>query len=366
MEAGTTRAWGTFAAAIVLPAAALLLAAGCASPESKPKDLTALRRHLLEKAEQKYKHALRITERRSPDPFNQAREQLVFTMIELGKYDEAESTGRRFVEQQGEYLAMARSKLAEVELDWQKALAAEPKIKDTRREDTFREVQQTWQARIRGAERQAIGLSLLIGEVLTRSGKHREAIAVFKDILDIQPDHNTALRRLAQACIHEEEHGLAASYLERAFAGIMERLRDLQESAGEAESGEGTPAGDGSGEGAGPLEGEGIPEVAPKPSPAREQIRALEAACIQIGAVIGALKFLTGEYPRSDDWFARAFEIDPTCIYLDLKTALALIREGKTAEAGRSMARFRESIARERSGVMLTLVERIEARHLKR
>jgi len=331
-------------------------AGGCAVLPGKPKDLPELRRFLLEKAKQKYKHALRITERHSPDPFNQAREQLVYTLIELGEFEEAETTGRNFAKQKLEYIEAARSRLAEVELDWKKEVLAKPEIKGSRKELVFIEAKDEWEHRIRASERQVIGLSLLLGEVLMRREKYREAVGVFREILDIVADHNTALRRIGQAYAHLEDHTLSASYLEKAHDGIADRILKIRDETldekpapSEVEPGE-------------------VKQDLETPRRVRgfeEQLRLLGTAQIEIASVVAMLYFLSGAFPRTEDWFQRAFEIDPTCVTLDLKVGLRYLRESRFKEALQKFSAFRLACPDKGGSLVHLLLDRIEKKHFK-
>jgi tetratricopeptide (TPR) repeat protein len=357
-ETGLRRARAGLCALLLAGLALALPAGGCSAPSGKPKALPELRRHLLEKAKQKFRHALRITEQHSPDPFNQAREQLVYTLIELEEFEEAEETGRKFVDQKLDYIEAARAKLAEVELDWRKEVLASPEIEGTRRETVFREAQREWKLRVQSAERQVIGLSMLVGEVLLRRKKYRDSISLFKRVLEIRPDHNAALRRIGQAFVHLENHSLAASYLEKAYNGIEERIRRLRND----EPAEPPPPE----EPASPEETR-IPRVDVQPERSLEQrLEILQNARIEIASVVAMLHFLGGRHPLAMDWFNRAFEIDPTCVFLDLKTGLSALVRKRYKEGLAKLRAFRLNYGGQENSMVILLLDRIENAYFKK
>ena len=388
--------------ALAVPAlAALALAAGaCRSEPERPRDLPSLRETLLRDAKQNFKHALRITQRHSPDPFNQAREQLVFTMIELGEFPEAEATGREFLQQEAAYIEVARAKLAGIEVDWKKALAGDPSIAGSPREKVYLDGLADWKGRIAGSEQRILNLSLVLGEASLQTGRVRESIPLFKAMLDIKPDHNTALRRIGQAFGLLGEHGLAASYLEKAFLGIEIRVRDLRERMAEeglppskeepgtgGESRKGKIPDPGESEGPGERDGkEGGGESAPKggeeekpaedpvlpPTPAlpppapgavAAQVQRLERAMVELAAAAGTLYFLAGEPPKSEEWFGRAFALDPTSPYVELKLGLSLLVEGRPAAAAANLARFRKTLPASAAPFLGVLLDRIGVKY---
>ena len=334
----------------MLPLLALLVAGACSAPPKKPGDLAELRVFLLKKAKQKFKHALRITERHSPDPFNQARQQLVYTLIELEEYDEAERMGREFLKQKKEYLDAARSRLAEVELDWKTDVAGNPKIKGTRKETAFLEKQGLAEGRIRLAEGQIITLSLLLGEVFLHTRNFTRAIPIFKEILEVRADHNTALRRIGQAYALLGDHNLGAMYLELAHKGIEGRIGEIRE---EITGPEEKP----------PAE-ENLAEVRLLLTPA-DQVRSLERAGSELAAVIGLLHHLTGDFPKAGEWFALAFEKDPASRYVELKLALVLLREGRPEAAAKHLEKFRASFKENEGSVIRSLIDRLDKKSPK-
>lgn len=344
-----SRRLATAPAAMVL--CGFCLVAGCVSPEGKPKDLRALRNHLLEEAKKKYEHALRITERHSPDPFNQAREQLVYTLIEMGAFAEAERRGREFLGQKIRYLDAARSRLAEIELDWKKELAGNPEAEGTKKEEEYLDLKHEWEKRIEMAEYQIVGLSLLLGELSLRNDRPADALPFFRSVLDVVPDHNTALRRIGQVYIVLGDHAMAAEYLARAYVGIEERARRLavQNSDPETE-----------------IEEEETPPAetpaAPAPRDVRERIRALERGAMETAAVVATLHFLAGNPPDCQSWFTRIFALDPTNRFLELKLALTYLEERRLPAAARHLRRFDDEIQEGSDNILRILIDRIENR----
>ncbi|MHC4779587.1 MAG: tetratricopeptide repeat protein, partial [Planctomycetota bacterium] len=237
-------------------------------------------------------------------------------------------------------------------------LAGNPKIKGTTRETDYLEKKDLWNSRIATAERQIVGLSLLLGEVLLRREQYKQAIPVFKEILTVKADHNTAFRRLGQTYVLLGDFNLAAMYLEKAHKGIMRRIFEIRDGL----EGVGTTE---------PRPGEGEGEALAPPEPRNvqtrgQQIRALQQASIEIAAVIGVLCYLTSDFPKADDWFARAFEIDPTSYFLDLKLGLALLREGRKEKAGQHFGKFRKGFEGCEGVLIITLLDRIEMKDSKK
>ena len=304
-------------AAIASVLATALAVAGCSSGETKPRDLPDLRVHLLDKACERFEHAFRITERRSSDPFNQAREHLMYTMVELGRLEEAQKIGQEYIKQNIAYVASARTKLAGIEIDWKKALAADPKIEGTKKEKPFTEAIAEWRGRIRTAERQASTISILTCEILLKLKRESEAIAILKDVLAIDPMHNGALRRLAQAYASIGEYSLAASRLEAAYMGLEERIDEYKTQLADA------------------LEKS---EKQDETIPAR--INAGESAAVEFAAAAALKHILSGDRARVDEWFARSFALDPTSRFVELKLGVALLLEGREQKARENLARF--------------------------
>ncbi|MHC5038236.1 MAG: tetratricopeptide repeat protein [Planctomycetota bacterium] len=326
----------------------LALWGGCTAPERKPKDLETLHRHLLVKAKQKYKHALRITKQHAPDPFNQAREQLVFTMIELKEFNKAAETAEGFIQQKVEYLELARARLAEIELEWKKELLGNPKLEGTKRETSYLELRDEWQNRIRLAEYQMVSLTLLRGEVLLRTERYADAVPVFKQILTVRPDHNTALRRIGQAYALLRKYGLAATFMEKAYCCLEKKIQKIREEQLLE---------------ANPEKGEPEPGGSRIQTAAQERIKAMEAALIEIAAMAGLLQFLGGELSQSQIWFGRAFALDPTSRYLELKLALTLIQEKRVEKAKPHLQNFKKDLGDDPASLVLTLLTHVEEKY---
>ncbi|GEM_PF-3136522 len=312
--------------------AALLLLSACASSPDKPRELEALREWLLRKAKQKFQHALRITERHAPDPFNQARQHLLFTLIALKEYREAEEVGRKFIEQKTAYLEAARTRLAELELDWKKALAGDETFKGSRREKNMVSLQKEWKSRIQRAENQIVSLSLLLGDVLLRRDEKAEAISVFKQALAVAPDHNTALRRIGQAYALLGDHAVAANYMTKAFLGLQQRLETVRSET--------------------PSAGE---EASAKQA---SRVPALERGAVEIAGVTALLHVLAGDADTARTWFNHAGSFDPTSPYVDLKIAVKFIRDGKLRPAAEHISAFLDTLP-EGDGLVRTLVNRL-------
>jgi hypothetical protein len=187
------------------------------------------------------------------------------------------------------------------------------------------------------------------------------------------------------------EHGLAATYLERAYLGMESRVRELRAAQdeeglpGEPKEPEGIELNPGAGRGAEKDPGETeeppetggggepagetlLPRAAPRRAPptpeeVQARIQLLEKAMIEIAATAGILHFLAGDRQQCEAWFARAFAVSPTSAYVELKLGLSLIAEGRASAAIVNLDKFRLAVPGTAGSFLGVLLDRIERKH---
>lgn len=303
-----------------LLAALALTWGGCAAVPEKPSELGEQRAWLLRKAEEKLRHALRISLKYSNQPFNQARQQLIYVLVRQKKYEEAVEAAEAFLEQKRSYLEERRQILLAMEMSWEKKKAGEPGIEGTQAEKAYQESREEVEAQVERALGSIQTMLLLLGDIYLRQGRKPEAVARYKEVLALRPDHAEALARVGQAHIRMENWTLAAGYLDRAavrFDRVAEKTEDEMTALSPEDEDESKLL-----------------------SRLGRRLRALEAMREDVLATEALCHFLAAEYESFELVFRRLLERNPDSPYLPLKIGLALARDGHRVEGEREIRRF--------------------------
>jgi hypothetical protein len=78
--------------------------------------------------------------------------------------------------------------------------------------------------------------------------------------------------------------------------------------------------------------------------------------------VIALLHHLTGNPPKAEEWFTRAFEFDPASRFVELKLALVLYREGRSSAGREHVKKFLAGFEEGEGRLIRTLVGRLEGK----
>jgi len=302
---------GTAAVAI------LLLAMGCASAPEKPKGLKAQREWLLDRAKEKFQHALRISQKYSNVPFNQAREQLIYVHVYRGRYEVAAEMGEKYLGQKRDYLRDRRQALLDMDIAWEKKKAGNEKLKGSTTEKAFLDSRTKLLEQINRAAGGVTKILLLLGDIYLRQDQKPQALARYKEVLDVNPDHAGALARVGQTHIKLSNWSLAAGYLDRAATRFEKVAVQIEEE----------------------LEDK-TPE---KQTNARSLARRLSEVTRMredVLATLGLCHFLAREFPSFEKAFKRILQDNPDSVYLPLKIGLGLLKDGHRREGSQQVEKF--------------------------
>ncbi len=298
----------------------LAFAAGCESEIRKPADLKELREFLLGKAEEKLNHSFRISLKYSNVPFNQARQQLIYVYVQQGKFNLALETAEEFLRQNKEYVEDRRKILASNQEAWEKKIAGDPKLKDSRTEKEYLDSKREVEEQVARAEKTVADTLILQGDIFLRMGKTTESIARYKEILEGKPSHASALARLGQAHMTLGNYNLAAGYLEKSVQRVEEVLASV---VAETES------------------------LNPDDPKDKEKLDAVSARANELQELrdtvlvsTGLCHFLAGEFESFADAFARILENDPDSVFLPLKVGLTLLKDGHLVQGKGEIEKF--------------------------
>jgi tetratricopeptide (TPR) repeat protein len=316
---------------LLLGAAGLGVFPGCDSTPPRPEEPAALRAWLLGKAEEKLRHAFRISEKYSNVPFNAARKQLIYVFVHRGDYGKALAAAESFLAQKREYLTERKDILLGNELAWEKRIAGDPKLKGTKVEDEYIKSKSEVEGQIHRAESDILGILLLMGDIFLRKSVRldgtpgekealAEAVGRFKAVLDIRPDHAQGLARLGQTHAKLRDWALAAGYLDRAVQRMTEVLEDLEDTATGLDTKK-------------PADRKRLAWIS-----ARQQL--LLGMREEILATLGLCHFLGREYESFEDAFRRILALNADSVYLGLKIGLRLLRDGHRTEGIREVEKF--------------------------
>jgi tetratricopeptide (TPR) repeat protein len=297
--------------------AILLLATGCASAPEKPKDPKAQREWLLDRAKEKFQHALRISKKYSNVPFNQAREQLIYVNVYRGRYEIAAEMAEKFLGQKREYLEDRRHVLLDIDIAWQKKKDGNPKLKGSSAEKSFLDTRTRVLAQINRAAGGVTKMLLLLGDIYLRQDQKPQALARYKEVLDVNADHAGALARVGQTHIKLLNWSLAAGYLDRAATRFEKVAMQIEE---ELE----TPT----------------PENRTKAQSMGRRLSEVTRMREDVLATLGLCHFLAREFPSFEQAFKRILQDNPDSTYLPLKIGLALLKDGHRREGSQQIEKF--------------------------